>query len=132
VAALLSYGRSDPYFWRVYRASPHQAWVRDQVLPRVRAERSVAASYGFVPHLAVRRWVNQIPFFEDDQHRPVDCVLVDQAVNNTPLHDTEIAAIRTTLAEKKYVEDLRCGTFSLYRRPGGEACLEGPAPACPE
>ncbi|MGZ3705299.1 MAG: DUF2079 domain-containing protein [Bdellovibrionota bacterium] len=132
LAGLISYGRGEAFYWRIYVPTPHQIWLRDEILPLVPRDRSVSASYGFVPQLAVRRWVNQIPFFTDEASAPVECALIDREVNNTPLSLAGLYAARARLLELKYTEDFRCGTFSLYRRPDGPACLSSPAPACPE
>jgi len=132
VAGLISYGRGEPYYWRVYVPTPHQIWLRDELLPLIPRDRSVAASYGFVPQLAVRRWVNQIPYYTDEASAPVDCALIDREVNNTPLSLAGLYGARARLLELKYSEDYRCGTLSLYRRPDGPSCFSAPAPSCPE
>lgn len=131
LAALVSFGRSDPYFWREYEATPHLAWVRDEVLPLVRPDAGVAASYGFVPHLANRQWVDQL-FDVWNRLGYADCVLVDPSVNNTPMSVSDIEMLRVSLqASLKYGAEFKCGAFTLYRRPGAPACLSR-QPLCPE
>jgi len=131
LASLLSYGRSEVYFWRVYEASAHQAWLRDEVLPQVEKERSVSASYGLVPHLATRHWVNEARILVDEKSSPVDCVLLDPSVNNTPMSDKDMETVVASLRAQKFETELRCGSFELFRRPGGGACLKS-KPDCPE
>lgn len=131
MGSFISYARSDAFYWRVYRADDHQAWVRTEVLPRIAPDKSVAASYALVPHLATRRWVNQIPYFSE-KSRAVDCVLIDSSVNNTPLSD---AALSEALAQARaagFVSELRCGTFQLLRHSSATNCFVETPPACPE
>jgi uncharacterized membrane protein len=132
LAALVSYGRSEPFFWRAYEATPHQAWVRDEVLPRVRLDAGVAASYAFVPHLSNREWVDQIYNLMDERLRRADCVLIDASVNNTPMSTSDILSMRMILEKLRgYSTELSCGALVVYRAPGASACLTR-TPVCPE
>ncbi len=131
VAALISYGRSETYYWRNYWPTAHQAWVRDEILPFVPEERSVVASYAFVPHLATRRWVNQPLSFKDEKDNLVDCVLLDPSVNNTGMSDEQMADATKQAFIFGYVDEYRCGSFTLFRRPTIGSCMNRPLPPCP-
>lgn len=128
---LFSFGRSDVYYWRIHQATAHQTWVRDEVLPFVKKELAVAASYALVPHLSTRRWVHQLPNIQDEKGNAVDCVAWDRSVNNTPMGSREESDLAIALKLRGYEKELSCGSFALYRRPGLEACLEH-SPACGE
>jgi uncharacterized membrane protein len=132
LAALVSYGRSEPFYWRAYETAPHQTWVRDEVLPFVRPDAGVAASYAFVPHLSNREWVDQIYNLMDERLRRADCVLIDASVNNTPMSISDILAMRMNLEKLRgYSTELTCGALTVYRAPSVGACLTR-IPACPE
>jgi uncharacterized membrane protein len=132
LASLVSYGRSEPFFWRVYQLDAHQAWVRDRVLPLVPESRSVSASYALVPHLATRHWVNQLPVLTTELKAPVDCVLVETSVNNTPMSRFDFEKLASALSARHYQMELKCGTFALFHPQHGLSCLDGPAPPCLE
>lgn len=130
LATLFSYGRSEPYYWRLYSPSPHQAWLRDEALPRIPRERSVSASYALVPHLAARRWVREIgPFTAEDM--PVECLVWDPAVNNTPMSSKEILDFPRLAEQHGYSVEFQCGSFQLYKNQRGPSCLSAPLP-CPQ
>ncbi|HEY8278672.1 MAG TPA: DUF2079 domain-containing protein [Bdellovibrionota bacterium] len=131
-AALLSYGRSDTYYWRHFSATNHQAWVRKEVLKKIGGNLSISASYALVPHLSTRRWASELSVTTDERNVPVDCVLVDNSVNNTPLSNQQLYEIQARLERREYKAELRCGTFTLYRKKNIAACLMGPPPSCPE
>ncbi len=131
LAALFSYGRSEPFFWRIYQPTDHQVWLRDKVLPAINNDRSVSASYGLVAHLATRHWVNQLPVLVDDKKNPVECVLVETTVNNTPMNSYDFDSLNTALAANHYQREFHCGSFTLYRPQNGFNCLNFPLPECP-
>jgi uncharacterized membrane protein len=131
LATLLSFGRSEAYFWRVYQPTPHQAFVRDKVLPQIAREKTVSASYGLVSHLATRRWVHQIPTLVDEHQVTVDCVAWDRSVNNTPMGTKEESNLAIMLKLLAYEKEFSCGSFALYRKKATSPCLEQ-APACEE
>lgn len=125
LASLFSYGRSEVYFWRAYEATPHQAWVRNQVLPRVRPDVAVSASYGFVPHLATRHWVHEA------RMNGGQCYLWDRSVNNTPMAPYEMDVLEKHLMEQGRVLEFRCGSFSAYRNNEVDSCFST-LPKCEE
>lgn len=129
LGTLLSFGRSDVYFWRTHQATEHQAWVRNEVLPFVKPERSVSASYALVPHVSTRRWVHQIPVLMSEHGAAADCVLWDRSVNNTPMGTREESDLAITLKMQEYERELSCGSFALYRKKNMDSCLSR-MPAC--
>ena len=132
LATLVSFGRSEPFFWRAYETTPHQAWLRDEVLPKIRADAGVIASYGLVPHLANREWVDQPYDLKPDRMKRAQCALIDFTVNNTPLSFADLESARQDLARSGFMVELSCAAFTLYRAKGASACLSGAVKPCPE
>lgn len=129
VAGMLSVGRTDPFYWRTYRATAHEAWLRDEVLPRVPQERSVAASSALVPQIASRSRIYPLGWLGSPR---VDCVLIDLSVNNTPSSSIDLLGYASAIQGFGYEPELRCGPLMVYRAPKAGVCLAPSVPACPE
>ncbi len=129
LGSVLSFGRSEAYFWREYQPTAHQAFVRDEVLPLIKREKMVSASYAFVPHLASRQWVHQIPILVNEFQVTVDCVAWDRSVNNTPMGTKEESDLAIMLKLHDYDREFSCGSFALYHKAGTTPCLEK-KPSC--
>lgn len=131
LGSILSFGRSEAYFWREYQPTKHQAWVRDEVLPRLKKEKMVSASYAFVPHLSTRQWVHQLPILVNEFQVTLDCVVWDRSVNNTPMSRKDESDLAIMLKLHDYNREFSCGSFALYQKPGTTECLSE-KPICPE
>jgi len=131
LGSLISFGRSDAYFWRIYQPSNHQAFVRDKVLPLIDEEKAVSASYGLVGHLSTRRWIHQLPILVDEFQKTVDCVAWDRSVNNTPMGSKEESDTAIMLKLLEYEKEFSCGSFALYRKKNISSCFHR-MPVCEE
>jgi len=123
LGSVFSFGRSEAYFWRVYQPTAHQAWVRDEVLPKIKPEKMVSASYAFVPHLSTRQWIHQLPILVNEFQITLDCVAWDRSVNNTPMSREDESNLAIMLKLHDYKREYSCGSFALYQKPGTTECL---------
>lgn len=128
----LSFGRSEAFFWRLYQVDSHKAWVRDEVLPLLRGDVTLSASYGLTPHLSTRVWINQLPVVLIERKERVDCVVWDRAVNNTPMGIDHESMLAAALRSWDYVRELSCGSLAVYRNPGVSSCFTVAPPPCLE
>lgn len=123
LAALLCFGRSEIFHWRFHAATEQQAWMRDQVLPFLDKQRSVAASGALVPHLAEREWIHYLPEITKSDGSRVDCVVLNSEVNNAPLSEQESGTLQALLKNEAQLE-FSCGSTQIYRwKSDSRLCL---------
>lgn len=123
LAALLQFGRSEIFHWRFYGLDVRQAWSRDYLLPAIDPLRSVAANSALVPHLSTRRWVHFLPIVITEEGKPVECVIWDRSINQTPMNGEQMRDLELRIQSPNYEVELSCGSVSVYRIRGGEPCL---------
>jgi len=108
------------FFWRIYQADAHQAWLRDNVLPALEKERSRSAATGSC-HLSTRHWVTK----RDAGGRKNGSHRLRTAGNIRKQYSPEqqdIERIRTTLAGYKYETDSAAARSSSCAGPA-ERCV---------
>jgi uncharacterized membrane protein len=130
LAALLQFGRSEIFHWRFYSIEPRQAWARDHLLPAIHPLRSVSANSALVPHLSIRRWVHFLPVVVTEEGKPVECLIWDRALNQTPMNAQQITELEARVQSPNYELEFACGSLTVHKIRGGESCLSGPL-ACP-
>ncbi len=129
LAAVLLYGRSEPFHWRFYQITDHQAAVRDQWLPQIPRERSVSANSRLVPHLSLRQWIQFLPILKKDDDTVVDCVVWEKSLSQVPMEEKHILQLEKDLA-KDYVLEASCASLAVFRRTDAPNCL-AKIPSCP-
>lgn len=123
LCSVLLMGRSDTFYLRFFSATPAHAWLREEALPKLSPEKSVAASSALVPHLSTRRWIQFLPNLSTPFAQGLaDCVVIDLSVNNTPMGERDWAELQSRL-NTYYIEETACGGFRVYRRPDLRSCL---------
>jgi uncharacterized membrane protein len=130
VVALISLGRSDFFHWRYYSVTPHQRWIRNEVLPKIPLERSVSAQGDVLPHISLRRWAHQLPNLALESGEWVDCVVWEKSVDQAPMGEKDRSQAEIILSNN-FETELQCGTLRVFRRKGGQNCLQ-PALHCAE
>jgi uncharacterized membrane protein len=130
LAALLQFGRSEIFHWRFYPLEARQAWVRDELLPAVDPRRSVSANSALVPHISTRRWVHFLPTVFTEEGRPVECLVWDRSINQTPLNAQQITELDARTQSQNYEQEFSCGALTVHKIRSGENCLVRPL-ACP-
>ncbi len=132
LGAVLSFGRSEVYFWRVYNIDEHLAYLRDDIIPLVKKDVSVSSSYALTPHLATRRWIHQLPILVDETGQFVECAIWERSVNNTPMGLADESKLAADLLMGGYIRELSCGSLAIYKRSDIPSCLTGAPPSCVE
>lgn len=127
---LLTYGRGEAFHWRFHETTPHQEWVKKEILPKIDPVASLGASNALVPHLSTRRWVHYIPILLAEEGKLVDCVLWERSLSNAPMTGAEENALSAELAEK-YTLEYSCRSLTLHRIKGRSESCASPLPACP-
>ena len=128
--AIFLYGRSEPFHWRFYTLTDHQRWIKAEVLPRVHPTATLAASNALVPHLALRHWSHFLPILLTEKNEPVECVLWDLSVSNSPMTDSDAEKLNAELA-KGFQREFSCGSLSMYRRNDFASSCLTTTPHCP-
>ncbi|MGZ3692746.1 MAG: DUF2079 domain-containing protein [Bdellovibrionota bacterium] len=127
---LFTYGRSEPFQWRRFPLTPHQTWVKNEILPKIDPAATLAATNALVPHLATRHWSHYIPILTTEEQKLVDCVLWERTLNNSPMSGADENNLNAELKEKYFLE-YSCGSFTLHRLKERSLSCASALPACP-
>ena len=146
--AVFSHGRSDVFRMRRYAATPRAKWIRSEVIPALSPSTSLAATSGWVPHLALREWVHFFPEVKMPGDGTVACIFLDAVGDTWPIGANEAEARANQLVVSGAYRDVwtcdglrvleRVQDRTLGRAEQGheeqdrakQACFTS-APACP-
>lgn len=131
LAALLQFGRSEIFHWRFYSIDSRQAWARDHLLPVIHPLRTVSANSALVPHLSTRRWVHFFPATITEEGKPVECLVWDRSLSQTPMNAQQIGELEALTQSPNYEVEFSCGPLSVHKIRGGETCLSTALPCSP-
>lgn len=106
--------------WSTRAQEPTLAATRDVTIPALDPQVNLAASDGWVAHLAHRAEIARVsdvlrPLKElDDALRRPECVLIDTQVSQWPLSPMEVGALPSLLREAGYSVHWQCASVALW------------------
>ncbi len=117
VLAIAAHGRSEIFRIRKYEPAPHMQWVRTEIVPTISPTVSLAATSGWVPHLATREWVHFFPEIKMPGGKSVDCIFLDSQGDNWPIGASEAEArAKQLVAAGEYREVWNCEAIRILQR----------------
>ncbi len=123
--ALGAFGRSEAFRIRKNLPGAHELWLRNEFLPKVDPQQSMAASDALVPHLATRSWIHALDSLRTQDGGWASCVIYDAAVSNWPLDAAQLGAVLSELPRDGYHEEYRFGSLTVFAQPGVNCLSKG-------
>jgi uncharacterized membrane protein len=108
-------GRSEAYRIRKYSPDAHAVWVRNELVPCVTADASVASTGSLMPQLAQRSWSVALPMI-------ADCIIVDSSLDPYPLTPQTHQELVNRLMSQGFRPDYQCGSVQVLSQKS--RCLD--------
>ncbi len=110
-------------FYRIRKYLPTRNDIaRTQTFSNIQPGISVAASSALVPHLALRKWVSNLPNL-DTGSGLVDCIIYDVTVDNWPVNGKDWGEWTTEFENLGYQLETTQGTTHYFKLKTGQSCF---------